>query len=62
MSTTVNRCPHVGGPEDADCGCPLDFDCTHGGQCETEDECNGRDDGWRYSTGRGWFANNLEWI
>jgi hypothetical protein len=37
---TVNRCPHVGGPDDAiRCGCPLDFDCPHGGTCETEDEC-----------------------
>ena len=37
---TVNRCPHVGGPENADCGCSLDFDCPHGGACDTETECD----------------------
>lgn len=42
-AATVNRCGHVGGPEWAECGCPLDFDCRHGGTCETRDECEGRE-------------------
>jgi hypothetical protein len=36
---TKNRCPHVGGPENAECGCPLDFDCPHNGTCETKQDC-----------------------
>ena len=38
----MNLCPHVGGPENADCGCPLDFDCPHVTPCDTATECESR--------------------
>jgi hypothetical protein len=45
MMTTVNRCPHTGGPENVSrCGCSLDFDCPHNGKCETEEDCTAHSD------------------
>lgn len=42
LAPTVNRCRHKGGPEHMDCGCSLDFECKHGGTCETQAECQER--------------------